>query len=197
MPPDRRPSSIRAGGTSPDQPRGHIGWLFSGIPEYESGASSFLARGAARGERLVYLADEPRVGQWPKALLDRGQLVVGSTSEAYGRDRIVNAASLRATFQGLCSAAVRDGYTGLRVAADNTSMIAGPERLAAWMAWEDEAERFIAEHRVTGMCSFDRERVDSEHLRALTAAHRATRPRHAEPEAARTGPFKSNPQGPR
>ena len=150
----------------------HIGWVFSGQAEYEGGATSFLAHGA--GERLVYVADDPNPNQWPKPLLAQGVVVVLSTAEVYGSERIVDASAQRAAFEHMVVQAVADGYRGLRVVADDTSLIAGPERLAAWLDWEHEAERFIAQNPFTALCAFDRRRADAEALAAVTSVHRAT-----------------------
>lgn len=48
----------------------HIGWAFSGLAEFESRATLFLADGFHRGERLMYVADDPPRG--PVAQEQRG-----------------------------------------------------------------------------------------------------------------------------
>lgn len=159
------------------RPSRHIGWVFAGPAELESRASTFLAEGFGCHERLVYVADDPNVHQWPKAHLDRGDLLVRSTSEVYGPDRLVDVASHRAMFDEELSQALCEGYTGLRVVGDSTSLIDGPLRLDAWLRWEDEAERLIAENPVTGLCAFDGTRADAEAVEAVISIHRATEPR--------------------
>lgn len=158
------------------EPTSHIGWAFTGASEFESRASTFLAEGLARQERLIYVADDPNVEQWPEESVKRGDLLIRSTSEIYGPQRVVNASSQRATFEDALSDALHSGYTGLRVVADNTSLIDGPVRLAAWMRWESEAERFITENPVVGLCAFDRVRADAEDLQTAVSAHRAIAP---------------------
>src|SRR5512132_3217623 len=155
-------------------PSGHLGWVFSGVARYESGATTFLAGGAARGERQMFLADNPVVEQWPKDLVDRGGLVIASVTEIYGPDRMVAATSQRETFAAALAEARSEGYTGIRVAADNSSLIDTPERLQAWLEWEAVADRFMAENPVTGLCAFDRTRVRSASLSAVTGTHRVS-----------------------
>lgn len=153
-------------------PTGHSGWLFSNRAVFEGCATSFLAEGAERNERLMFVADDPRPRSWPKHLVERGELLIVSTREVYGSERTVHAPSQRAIFEVVLAEALREGYTGIRVAADNTSLVAEPDGFAAWMQWEPEAERFISEHPVTGMCGFERSRIDAKVASVLAGFHR-------------------------
>lgn len=119
----------------------------------------------------MFVADEPQPRNWPQHLLDRGVLRVASTSEVYGAERTVDADRQRATFAEVLAEALAEGYTGIRVAADNTSLTVGPERLEAWARWEAVADQFLAENPVTGLCAFDRSRLDDELLGELMAHH--------------------------
>lgn len=81
--------------------------------------------------------------------------MVASVTEIYGPDRTVAATSQRDTFAAELAEALSEGYTGIRVAADNSSLVDTPERLQAWLEWEEVADRFMAENPVTGLCAFD------------------------------------------
>jgi hypothetical protein len=162
--------------SGPGWPTGHIGWAFSGPPQFEGRATAFLAEGRARNELLMFVTDDPDPRQWPEELLDRGDLVLASTSEVYGVDGVLDVESQRANFEVTLVDALNRGYSGLRVAADNTSLISSPDWLAAWMAWEEEADRFMAVQPVTGLCAFDRTRTAPDHLRAVMAVHSVTPP---------------------
>ncbi|HET9077908.1 MAG TPA: MEDS domain-containing protein [Acidimicrobiales bacterium] len=152
-------------------PAGHLAWFFDGISEFEGAATTFLAEGAARGERLMLVADSPRADLWPRGLVDSGDLIVASTSETYGPGRLVSPEAQRRTFESALKEAVALGYTGLRVASDNTSLTFGPERLAAWISWEEEADRFMTVNPFTGMCAFDRSRAGATALAAVRRLH--------------------------
>ncbi len=119
----------------------------------------------------MFLADDPVVGQWPNDLVDRGELVIASVTDIYGPDRMVEATSQRETFATALAEALSEGYTGIRVAADNSSLIDTPERLQAWLAWEEVADRFMAENPVTGLCAFDRTRVEAATLTEVMGSH--------------------------
>jgi hypothetical protein len=155
------------------RPHDHIGWVFAGPAEFSDLASGFLAEGAALGELLMFVADEP--SRHALAGLDRftesGALRVVSTADVYGASGVVDAARQRATFAEALAEALAEGYPGIRVAADNTSLVSSAERFDAWLRWENAADRFMSENPVTGLCAFDRDRVDVDRLRHVTMLH--------------------------
>lgn len=179
-PRDPAPGSMKA---DPCGPAGHVGWAFSGMAEFEGRATVFLAEGHARHERLMVVADQPRTDLWPQWLLHRGDLVVASTAEVYGPGPAVDPAAVRRAFEAALGEALDHGYSGIRIAADNTSMITGPAALAAWLAWEEEVEQFTGANPVTGLCAFDRSRAVPGDLEAVMASHRvAAAPDGAAPD---------------
>lgn len=157
-------------------PTGHVGWSFSGLGEFEGRATTFLAEGAAVKQRLVFVSDDPDPSLWPRRLLDGGDLVVASTSEAYGSERVSFVDSQRAAFLAMVAEALSMGFSGVRVVADCTSLIEGPERLQAWLDWEDLAEVLIGENPVTGLCAFDRTRADPENILLAMGKHQVRMP---------------------
>jgi hypothetical protein len=152
----------------------HLGWVFDGTAEFEARSGSFLARGVARSERLLVVCDDPRPHLWPASLVNEGTLVLLSTTEVYGSDRVVNPDAQRATFEQTLSDALWSGFTGLRMVADNTSLVSGPDRLAAWARWEDQAEQLMQALPITGLCAFDRTRTGVTALRTLRSIHSVT-----------------------
>jgi hypothetical protein len=96
----------------------------------------------------------------------------------------VDADSQLASFETTLAGALRDGYTGIRVAADNTSMVKDPERLAAWLGWEERAEAFMDTNPVTGLCGFDVRRTGAETLQTLEGIHRVRAPQGRTAERA-------------
>jgi len=168
------PAMSETGSLSFRWPSGHATWIFSGASQFQGGATSFLAEGYAKGERLMLIADDPRKDLWPDRFIDEGLLVIASTSEIYGDDPIVDAGAQRATFADVLATALRDGYLGVRVVADNTSLIQSDTQLEAWMLWEEVADQFMAENPVTGLCTFDRTRLDDERIVRVRDAHQAS-----------------------
>ena len=155
------------------RPGDHIGWVFTGASEFAALATSFLVEGGALGERLVLLAENPDPADVAGLahMVDRDALQVTSIAEVYGSDGIIDPARQCACFAAALADALAAGFSGLRVAADNTPLIIGEERLRAWASWEVVADRFIAENEVTVLCAFDQERVDIGLLRQLATLH--------------------------
>jgi hypothetical protein len=155
------------------RPSDHIGWVFEGPSEFEELAGRFLAEGAARGELLMFVAEDPD----PSVVADLvdpfgGEGVqVASIPEVYGDSGVVDAAAQPATFAGVLAEAVDAGYSGIRVAADNTPLVANEQRLTAWMRWEATADEFMSANPVTGLCAFDGRRVEIDRLRHLATLH--------------------------
>lgn len=154
-----------------DGATGHLGWSFRGSPQFEARAARFLSEGFARGERLLFVADDPRSRRWPQPMLASGTLVLASVAEVYGAGRLVAPTAQLETFAGACAEAIRDGYSGICVAADNSSLVDGPERLRAWLEWERLADRLMATNPVTGLCAFDQTSLAGDVLAQLMAAH--------------------------
>jgi hypothetical protein len=155
------------------KPHDHIGWVFSGPCEFAALAEPFLAEGASRNERLMYVAEDPSTevfGEWAEALLP-GTLTGASIAEVYGESRIVDAQAQREVFAQVLAEALTEGYSGIRVAADNTPLVLDQERLESWIRWEVVADHFMSERQVTGLCAFDRTQVDVDTLRHLATLH--------------------------
>jgi len=155
------------------RPHDHIGWVFDGPGDFEELARRYLAEGMARRELLMFVAEDPD----PEVVGDladfgrEGSVQVASIAEVYGDSGIVDPEGQRATFASVLEQALADGYSGIRVAADNTPLVVDPVRLDAWRNWECVADRFMSENAVTGLCAFDRHQVDVDQLRHLATLH--------------------------
>jgi len=155
------------------RPHDHIGWVFAGSSEFAALAAPFLAEGAALGERLMYVAQDPDPADMAgiAAIVGPGTLVVTSVAEIYGASGIVDPQRQRATYTAATDEAIAAGFTGIRVAADNTPLVANEQRLAAWLRWEVVADRMLSEYQITAMCAFDQDAVDADALRRIAALH--------------------------
>jgi MEDS: MEthanogen/methylotroph, DcmR Sensory domain len=166
------------------RPHDHIGWVFAGEAAFEELACPFLAEGAARGERLMYGAEAPRPATAAR-LRDRygsRVITIASIADVYGESGLVDPVIQRATFAGALADALADGFSGIRVAADNTPLVTDETRLAAWIRWEHVADRFMADNPVTGLCAFDGQRVDVNRLRHLSTLHPLAATTDPEPQ---------------
>lgn len=155
------------------RPHDHIGWVFEGRSDFDLLARRFLSEGVARGELLMLVAEDPDAStvEGLEDLVEGKPVQVASIAEVYGASGVVDPEGQRATFSGVLDEALAAGYSGIRVAADNTPLVLGYERLNAWMLWESVADRFMSENPVTGLCAFDRHRVEVDQLRHLATLH--------------------------
>jgi hypothetical protein len=159
------------------EPHDHVAWCGEGTDDLYALAGVALAAGAARHEKLLLVAEDPDAGRLGalgdlERLLHSGQLELHSIGEVYATGSDFNPARQLAIFQGVLASALAQGYTGIRVVADNTPFISGEEEaFRRWLAWEQLTDRFQARSEVTGVCYFDSGAVDSERLADLAALH--------------------------
>lgn len=170
----RREASIDDAGVL--EPHDHVAWVGS-ADELDSVASAAFADGARRGEKLLFVAEDPdpaRLGgvDGLEGLLTTGQLELLAVDAVYGTGKAFSASAQLATFEGVLADALADGYRGIRVVADNTPLVRGDEEsFRRWLAWEQLTDRFQASSMVTGVCFFDRAALSGERRADLAALH--------------------------
>ncbi len=109
------------------RPHDHIGWVFDGPAGFDALAAPFLAEGAERCERLMYIAadPDPAIVSGLGAAIGSHGVQVASIAEVYGATGVVDPSALLATFSAVFVDALAEGYRGIRVAADNTPLVTG------------------------------------------------------------------------
>jgi hypothetical protein len=151
----------------------HIGWVFEGRSEFAALAAPYLAEGAALGQRLMYIAEDPRPEDTAHlaTIVDPDQLRISSVAETYGRSMIIDPPRQLATYMGELDAARAAGYTGLRVAADASSLVRDDKQMKTWIQWEITADHTIASEQFTALCGFNKEKVGSTQLHQIASVH--------------------------
>ena len=119
----------------------------------------------------MFIAEAPKLEQWPSGLVDSGSLTVLSISKIYGRERRVVPEQQRDVFTKLVGEALADGYTGLRVVADNTSFVTDPHSIPAWKQWEAIVDQLTADNPLVGLCCFDHKRLPAGTLDLIQRLH--------------------------
>jgi MEDS: MEthanogen/methylotroph, DcmR Sensory domain len=157
----------------PMRPHDHIGWVYSGLDEFAILATSFLRDGASKGERLMLVVEDPEVDALAAVAEGFGPAAIelATIAEVYGSSGVVDPRRSYATLAGRTELALTAGFTGLRVVADNTSLVLSDDALEAWIGWELMADRFMVEGKLTALCAFDRTRVCVDTLRHLATLH--------------------------
>ncbi|HEX4564027.1 MAG TPA: MEDS domain-containing protein [Solirubrobacteraceae bacterium] len=159
------------------EPHDHVAWYGDGAEDLYALGSVALAAGARRNEKLMFVAKQPDAGLLSGLgdagrLLESGQLEVADVDEVYGSSGVFSPDDQLATFEGVLSKALADGYAGIRVVADNTPLASGDEnRFRRWLAWEQITDRFQSRSNVTGICYFDRRQMSEDRLSDLASLH--------------------------
>jgi anti-anti-sigma regulatory factor len=152
--PRRRLAIVHAAGqTTVVRPTGvgrHLCWAFADRANFLDRARAFLAEGRAAGERLWLIGDD-------LPALDG-----------------VSSVPLReihpAGYALATTAALADGYTGLRVAVDATPLV---RQRAAFVADERLVDRYLADHPFSVLCGFDVRVLGAAAVAELACAHAA------------------------
>ena len=170
----RRRASVESAGQL--RPHDHAIWFGDSAAELYAMAAEAFAEGVRRNEKLLLVADDPDPamlrGIGAEGLLADGQLELLDIEAVYGGSTDFSASAQLATFQRVLAEAQAEGYTGIRVVADNTVLAQGDDQsFARWLAWEHLTDRFQAASMVTGICFFDRASLSPERLADLAALH--------------------------
>ena len=78
---------------------------------------------------------------------------------------------LIATYAAATDAAIADGFTGFRVAADSTGLVRTPEQLDAFARYEHHVDRFMTTVPFSGLCGFRRSELGEDVVAELACLH--------------------------
>jgi len=168
------------------RPGSHVCWCFDEGEDFRRAAAAFLAEGQRRGERLVFVADAGEdalrkhlsvLGDVDR-LVDDGSLVLAPVHSLYEPCGAFDVRSQTDTYRGLVAAALRDGYSGLRVAADATALVADEDHRRRFVAYEITVDRVLADWPMTAMCGYHRPTLGAA-VADLLAVHPL---RHGSPD---------------
>jgi hypothetical protein len=160
---------------------GHVCRGYRRRDEFAAGAWAFLAAGLAAGERVLYVAPgDPGViaGQLRAAGpfaegLRSGAVQIASVDATYTTGTVVDPAGQAGLYAAATSEALAAGYTGLRVAADATSLVRTPAQLDAFARYEHLIDRYMATHPMSAMCGYDLNELGEETVAQLACLHPA------------------------
>lgn len=146
--------------------------------------ADFFRVGAARNDRLLYLADldSGSLDGAVRALDDAGfharwsqadgQLEVRSTDDSYLEGGAFDGNRLKDVMRRETEAALAAGYRGLRVVGEMTWAQRHEVTLAALAAYESEINELFGDGTLTGLCQYDRGAFPDDMLTAVVAPHR-------------------------
>jgi hypothetical protein len=156
----------------------HAGWVFDDPAGFRVDAARFLAVGLSAGHRVMYVPGDTGGGlpELPglDAALAAGQASIAAVSAMYAVDEPVDPQRQVAAFTQAAEQAVADGWAGLRVVADVTSLVHTPRQRAAWIEYEYLIDRCIAQLPLSGVCGFNRKVLtDHDALTEVVCMHPA------------------------
>jgi anti-anti-sigma regulatory factor len=160
---------------------GHACWGFDDRQEFVDAALEFLTDGLRHGQRLAYIGsesvDEQRERLDPLGdvggMVDSGALLLFELSDLYRVGEPVDPGEQLAIYSGAADAALADGFTGLRVAAQVTDLVREPQTWDAHIRWESAADRILPAKSLSALCGYQRGVLPSQLLADLAAVHPA------------------------
>src|SRR3954453_17530478 len=160
------------------RPGDHVFWTFDGPSEFSAVVLSYLDEGRRLGEQLL-LTGASRVplldalASLPERdeMLASGQLEVRCMTELVDPARGVGPVEGVESYRSEVAAALGRGRTGLRVAADVTTLAQrGPVERRQLHVYERLADEMAATVALTALCLFDSS-LDEDVLRPLAVLH--------------------------
>jgi hypothetical protein len=161
---------------------GHACWGFDDRQEFVDAALEFLTDGLRLGQRLAYVGSEPVAEQRERldplgdvgGLIDSGALQLFELSDLYRVGEPVDVNAQLAAYLAATDAALAHGYSGLRVAAQVTDLVAEPETWNAHVRWESAADRVLSRQSLAALCGYERVALPSQLLADLATVHPAS-----------------------
>ncbi|MDQ3765679.1 MAG: MEDS domain-containing protein [Actinomycetota bacterium] len=157
----------------------HVCWAFDDLDEFRCRVREFLAEGLELGQRIWYvapgdvetLANDLRDLDGMDLALRVGAAQVVSVDTAYPVGTVIEPAAQVQAFVTAATQALRAGFTGLRVAADTTSLVRTPGQLDAFARYEYLVDRCIATQPLSGMCAYNRAELGDEVIAQVACLH--------------------------
>ncbi len=159
----------------------HVCWGYRDVGEFVTRARDFLADGVAAGERILYvasgdetaLAGQLRVDARLDEAFRRGAVQVVPVEAAYRTGTAVDPVTQVERYAAATAEALAAGYTGLRVAADVTSLVRTPAQLDVFARYEHRVDHFMAAHPMSALCGYDLEELGEDVVAQLACLHPA------------------------
>ena len=141
----------------------HVCLAYDDPATLQAYAQAFLTAGVAAGQRVWYVGpDGPPPGTGARHV---------RLDSAYSEGAAVDPQEQAAVFLRAFGEALDEGFTGLRVVADVTPLVRTAEQRDAFCRYEHLIDRYMAVHRLSGMCAFRRDVFDDDELAELACLH--------------------------
>jgi hypothetical protein len=156
-------------------------WAYGPNDDLRQPVVTFLTDGVAAGQRVAYAAADDEAGLYDVVrgldgcddLLRSGSLLLLPLAATYDAAEDHDPVGQVAAYAGLTRAAVADGFTGFRVAAEATSLVQDPGRRRSFARYEQLVDRYMAVEPFAAMCAYDRAELARDELAEVACVHPA------------------------
>lgn len=156
----------------------HLCWIYDDQQSMLDAAREFLREGVAMGHRIGYIGG---VGvaqmseEISRMVRDAGRPdnagFVADLADMYRWDEIVSPPGQVEAYAAATADALRDGFTGLRVAADATDLARSPAQRDAFTRYEHLIDRCMLDVSFSAMCAYDRSSLGADAAAELSCMH--------------------------
>lgn len=155
--------------------RDHLCLAFDAPAEFDRQARLFLAEGLERGCRVLYVGESP-----PSAAelggARPGAVRVAPAAATYGAGLVVDPRGQVREYAAAVAEALADGFTGLRVAAQATSLVRTPEQREAFARYEHLIDRYMTRNPFSALCGYDRVSLGADAVAEIACMHPVASP---------------------
>lgn len=153
----------------------HVCWVFESPGEFRSVAQRFLADGLSDGQRVIFIGDSAQGFDLDSVEVFAAARASGAAQVqdigAYGAGAAVDPAGQVRSYAQATEQALLDGYTGLRVAADVTSMVGTVDARTAFARYEHLIDVYMTHHPFAAMCGYRRDVLGAAAVAELAGMH--------------------------
>jgi CheY-like chemotaxis protein len=162
-------------------PHDHVCSIYETAAERYAVAIPFFRIGLDRAEKCIYIADTGMVDDAAAAMraagidvegaLRSGALLLATKESTYLRHGPFDPERILASLDEAARAAVADGFTALRAAAETEWLIPGGPSLEGQMEYESRLTGALANCWALALCQYDRRRLPAELILDVLHTH--------------------------
>lgn len=166
------------------RPGDHVCYLYDNPTEQLSTISKFLAKGFPLGERILYVCEHHTPSEIDTALSERGvdvakerargALLYFSKEDTYLAGGSFDPEAVINNWRSLSKKTLKEGFTGIRGAAEATWALLDPAHCHALINYELMCDLFFLteQPRITGICQYDRTLFSETTIKGAELSHR-------------------------
>jgi anti-anti-sigma regulatory factor len=157
----------------------HVCWSYDDGAEFRRRAREFLAEGLTLGQSACYIGDgssdalaaDLRGAAGMARALRQGTARVVSMRDICRLDGVIEPEAQVAAFARATEEALSHGFSGLRIAADVTTVVRRPAQREAFARFEHLIDRYMTARPLAALCGYDRAELGDAAVAELACLH--------------------------